>query len=161
MTVLTFIIEEERAMLRNELGILRQKGVLTAADEYFIMNTSNPKDAAWLLAVKEAKFMKKQDQRDQANREMMQNIEEMRGNAMKENTELQTQGKIAQIEAQGGVEAELMRLGSQIGISGKQMEALIKRQLQDERIDKQTIKALKTIAANKNAEAQQSLLQNQ
>lgn len=149
--------EEERAVFKTEVARMRQTGILNAADEYFILNTTNPKDALWLIAVKEAKWQKKQDQKQQDQLAAMQQMKQQEGQNMLQNTQAQTQGKLQQIGAETEGEAKLMQLGNQLGLSSKQIDNLYKRQLQQERISQQTDKAVKTIYANQNAKQQEQL----
>lgn len=148
--------EEEKQQVKFNVQQMRGAGILNAADEYFILNVSNPKDAAWLIAVKENKFRKQQEVRQQQLMASQQQIAQQQGQNMLQNTQAQTDGKIQQISAQGEVEAKLMQLGAQLGLSSDQMNGLIKRALQEDRMKGQIDKSLKTIAANKNFDAQKA-----
>lgn len=150
--------EEERAIFKAEVNKMRQAGVLNAADEYWILNTPNPKDAMWLIAVKEIKFQKKQEEAAARQQQMLMQVKQQEGQNNIANTQAKSQGDLAGIKTQGEVDAQLMQLGNQLGLSTKQIDGLIKAKLQDDRIDKQTEKSIKTIYANENAKAQQPLV---
>lgn len=150
--------EQERAENEQQLQILRQAGVLNAADVYEIRNTNNPKDAAWLIAVKENRWQKKQEKLKIAAMQSQENIAKQQGQNQLQQTQAIGQNQINAINAEGGKEARLMTLGNQLNLSQKQLDAYTKRLLQSERISQQTEKAIKTIDANKNAKQQEALV---
>lgn len=150
--------EEEKARVKMAVQALRDRGVLNAIDEYLILNTANPKDAAWLISVKENKFVKRQEQMQADNRDAQQQAIETQSQAMLQNTQQQQDGKIQQIGAEIQGKERLMQLGAQLNLTKDQVDGLIKRQLQKERLEGQTSKSLKTIAASKGFEAQQPLI---
>lgn len=150
--------EEERAQNEQELQRLRQAGILNAADIYEIRNTDNPKDAAWLIAVKENRWQKRQENMKREAMAAQQQLAETQGQAMLQNTEAQTQGKIHQIGAQVKGEAELMKLSDQLGLNQEYTKNMMKRMLQKERISQQTDKAIRTIFANKEAKEQEAFV---
>lgn len=149
--------EEERAIFKQEVQKMRQAGILNAADEYYIFNTPNPKDAIFLLAVKEIKFQKKQEEAAARQQQAMVQMKQQEGQNAIANTQVKSQGDIQQIRTQGETDAMLMQLGNQLGLSTKQIDGLIKAKLQDDRIDKQTEKSIKTIYANENAKQQTAI----
>lgn len=151
--------EEEKANFKNNVLQLRERGVLNAMDEWMILNTPNPKDAMLLVATKEAKFAKKQDQKQKDQQEAQQKMVETQGQNMVQNTQTQTDGKIKQIQAAGAVDAELAKLASQLGMSQMQMDALIKLKLQKDRGDSQLDKSLRTLGAKNSLENQQPFQQ--
>lgn len=150
--------EEERAQNEQELQRLRQAGVLNSADIYEIRKTKNPKDAAWLIAVKESRFQKRQDAMKREQMAAQQQMVEMQGQNAMAQMQAAGQNKLQEINAESGAEARLMTLANQLNLTQKQTEALIKRKLQQERISQQTDKAVKTIFANQQAKNQEALV---
>ncbi len=150
--------EEERAQLKFRVQDLRQRGILNAADEYLIMYILNPKDAAWVIAVKENKAIKRQEQMQADAQAAQQQISQQQSEAMLQNTQQQLDGKIQQVQVQGEVDAKLMQLANQLGMSIDQFKNYQKLLLQNARIDKQKEKSLATIQAQKAYEAQQPLI---
>jgi hypothetical protein len=150
--------EEERAQNEQELQRLRQAGVLNSADIYEIRKTDNPKDAAWLIAVKETRWQKKQEKMKREQLAAQQQIAETQGQNMIAQTQATGQNQINAIREEGATEARLMTYANQLGLSTKQVDALIKRTLQRERISQQTEKAVKTIEANKNSKQQEGFI---
>lgn len=148
--------EEERAQNEQELQRLRQMGVLNSADIYEIRKTKNPKDAAWLIAVKENRFQKRQEQMQLAQMETQKQIVEQQGQNQIQQTQAAGETQLQLIQAEGAKEARIMTLANQLNMSQKQIDALIKRTLQSERIQQQTDKAVKTIQANQNAKQQEA-----
>lgn len=148
--------EEERAQNEQELQRLRQAGVLNSADIYEIRKTKNPKEAAWLMAVKETRFQKRQEQMQLAQMETQKQIVEQQGQNQIQQTQAAGETQLQLIQAEGAKEARIMTLANQLNMSQKQIDALIKRTLQSERIQQQTDKAVKTIQANQNAKQQEA-----
>lgn len=148
--------EQERAENEQELQRLRQLGVLNAADIYEIRNTENPKDAAWLIAVKENRFQKRMEKQKREAYAANQKIAETQTQGMLQNTQAQTQGNIEEIGAETKGEAQLMLLADKLQLGQEYTKGLLKRKLQSDRIQGQTEKSLKTIDANKNAKLQEA-----
>lgn len=151
--------EEERARNQGRIDALYAAGVLNAGDVYEIEHTVNPKDAAWLIAVKQSRFQKKADAMKREQFAAQQKIAETQTQGMLQNTQAQTQGNIQEVQAETKGEAELMVLANKLGLGQEYTKGLIKRNLQRERIAAQTDKSLKTIDANKNAKMQEALAQ--
>lgn len=150
--------EEERAQFKMEVGLMRREGKIDAAAEYYILNNNNPKDAMLLAAMFQRKFDKRQDIIRQEQNAAQQQIVEQQGQNVMANTQQQVQGKAALIQEEAKAEAQLMQLGAQLGLNQQQVEGLIKRQLQADRLQGQTDKSLKTLYAKQNVEQQQPLI---
>lgn len=150
--------EQERQENEIELQRLRQAGVLNAADIYEIRHTSNPKDAAWLIAVKENRWQKKQEQLKIAQMQSQEKIAETQGQNMMAQTQQVGQNQINVENTKAQNEAKLMALGQKLGLGDKQLDALIKRSLQNDRLSAQLQKSLKTIQANADVKNQEALV---
>lgn len=150
--------EEERAAFKLEVARMRSEGKINAAGEYYILNTPDPKDAMLLAAMFEKKYDKRQDMIRQQNNEAQQKIVEQQGQNVMANTQQQTQGKAALIQEQAKAEAQLMQLGAQLGLNAAQVDGMIKRAIQNDRLQGATDKSLKTVYAKQNAEQQQPLV---
>ena len=150
--------EEEKAENKLQWQLLQQQGVLNEADIYEITHTVNPKDVAWLIAVKQNRWQKRQEKMKLAQMEAQKQIVEQQGQNQIQQTQAAGQNQLQAINAEGGVEARLMTLANQLNLTQKQTDALIKRKLQFERIQQQTEKAVKTIQANQNAKQQEALV---
>lgn len=149
--------EEERAQFQMEVENMRKEGKIDAAGKYYILNTQNPKDAMLLAAMFERKFIKRQEAAQQRQLEAQQQVVQQQGQNVLANTQAQTQGKAELVQVEGKVEAELMKLANQLGLTQKQVDGLIKRQLQKDRMDGQVDKSLKTLYAKNNIEQQQPI----
>jgi hypothetical protein len=150
--------EEERSLFKGEVGLMRREGKIDTAAEYYILSTPNPKDAMLLAAMYQRKFDKRQDMIRQEQNAAQQQIVEQQGQNVITNTQQQVQGKAALIQEEGKVEAQLMQWAAQLGLNQQQVEGLIKRQLQADRLQGQTDKSLKTLYAKQNVEQQQPLI---
>lgn len=150
--------EEERAQFKMEVERLHQKGLIDTAGKYYILNTANPKDAMLLAAMFERKAMKRLDIQRQQQNEAQQQIVEQQGQNVIANTQQQNQGKIELINANKEAQAQLMQLGAQLGLNERQVEGLIKRALQQDRLRGQGENKLKAEYAKINAEQQTALI---
>lgn len=148
--------EEERQHNKDLWSALFAQGVLNSADLYEIEHTSNPKDTAWLIAVKQTRFKKKEDQLKREALAAQQKMVETQGQNMVQNTQAQTEGKIKEIGAEVQGEAQLLQLSDKLGLGQEYTKGLIKRSLQRDRIQGQVDKSLKTIQANKDAKQQEA-----
>ena len=150
--------EEERQQNEMELQKMRGAGILNAADIYQIRKTKNPKDAAWIIAVKETRWQKKQDKIRQEQNAAQQQMVQQQGENMVQQTQAVGQNQINAVQAKGAVDARLMTLGNQLGLTDKQMEAMTKRTLQRERMSGQIEKSLQTIKAHSDAKQQEAIV---
>lgn len=148
--------EEERAIFKQSVMKAKDEKILNSLDVWMILNTPNPKDAMILLATKEAKFEKKQQQRQQALLDNQKDIAEQQGQNMVQNTAAQTDGKIKVVQASGEVEAQLLQLGAQLGLTKEKMTWMAKAQLQRERGQDQKEKNLETLGAKNAIENQKA-----
>lgn len=150
--------EEERAEFKYEVENMRKEKRIDAIGKYYILNTKNPKDAMFLLAMFEKKAQKREDMIRKQQAQDQQALVKQQGENSVANSNAQTQGKIAveQTKAQG--EAQLLQLGGQIGMSKDQINGLIKRQLQKERMEGAENKALRTQSLKSNLDQQQPLI---
>lgn len=150
--------EEERALFKAEVGLMRREEKIDAAAEYYIVNNPNPKDAMLLAAMFDKKARKRLEAATAQQQAAQQKMVEQQGQNAVANTQQQTAGKIAIVKEEGGVEAQLMQLANQLGMSQEQIKDLMKRRLQAERLQGQTDKALKTLYAKNNSELQEALI---
>lgn len=151
--------EEERADFIGKVNRLLQQGILSIADEYMLSAIQNPKDKIALLAVKEKRF------RDQSRKDQERKFQEQQ-QLLKQNADQQLQIVQAETEAEkqkiytkGEVQAKILTLANELGMSNQQFESLAKRALQKDRGIDQERKAVSTIQAKANAEAQKSVFQ--
>lgn len=137
--------EEERANINQKIQELTYKGVLSAADEFLLSTIDNPRDKFAVLAVKEQRWNKLQEQirREAFNQQKM--VMEEQGKNMLAGKEADNNNAIKQIYAKGDVQAKITQLASSLGMSALQMDGLIKGALQKER-NKGNIQ--KTVANN-------------
>lgn len=147
--------EIEKANFEQKLNLLQQKGVITSADEYILNGVENPKERFAILASMEKKFMKKQDQIRQQEFAQQSALMQQKGNSDLQKVDAQNKGEIDQIYAKGSVEAKLMQLAAQLGLSQQQADGLIKGILQKSRGDQQTQKLVAGIKAKADAQQQQ------
>ncbi len=149
--------EEERAEFKREVALMRRDGIIDAAAEYYILNTDNPKDAMLLAAMFQRKYNKEQAIIRQQNAAAQQQLVEQQGQNTIANTQTKTQGDVTKIHEEGKVEAQLLQLGAQLGLNSQQVDGMIKRALQAERLSGQTEKTVKSLYAKHNLELQQPL----
>ena len=125
--------EEERANVEEVIKELNYKGVLSAADLFLLESIDNPRDKFAVLAVKEQRWKKEQQQirMEQFNQMKMQMEEQ--GKNMLAGKEADNNNAIKQIYAKGDVQAKIVQLASSLGMSALQVDGIIKKALQQER----------------------------
>lgn len=134
--------EVERAQFEAKLAELNQKGVITTADVYMLSGIENPKERYAILASLEKKAQR-QAQEDQQRLFQQQNaLAQQKGQQDLQKVQAETQSEVVQIREQGAVDAQLMQLQAQLGLSDAQVQGLIKRVLQDDRNKAQITKAI-------------------
>lgn len=148
--------EVERAKIEQKIAKLTQPGVeiLTTADEYMLDAIENPKDKVALIAVKEKLFRKRQSEAEQRKFQQQQQLNQQLQDGQKQLLQAEGEQKMQEIYAKGEVQGKIMTLANQLGMSDKQMESLMKRALQRDRGIDQERKAINTIKAKKEAEAE-------
>lgn len=140
----------------REMQILEQKGYLSAADKYMLSGIDNTKERFRALYFIEQR-RKEEEQRirteQYANMQQIQQTKSQTDIAVQQqkgNQDLQS------IDKQGQVDAQLMTLGNQLGLTKAQVDGMIKRALQKERGDQQLEKQIKAIQEKNNVEQQQA-----
>jgi len=150
--------EEERQLFRNKLTALELAGVLTASDSFMVNNIPNPKDQWAFIAVKEQQYRKRADQIRQENYENAQNMVKMQGENTLAAKNAETEGELKNTYAKGEVEANIVQLSAQLGLSQSQLEGLIKKDLQRERNKGNVDKTIVGVEAKSNAKQQEALV---
>lgn len=147
----------EMQAFMNQLNIMKQRNQISAIDEYMLGAIDNPKEKMQKLYFIEEKWKKEQEKIRTEGYANQQAIVQQQGQNMMQNTQLEGQQDINKEYAKGDVNAKLMQLGAQIGMSQKQLDDMNKRLLQKERNDGQTEKGIKIMQAKKQQELQQAL----
>lgn len=149
--------EEERASYMMQLQRLKDRGVITTADEYILSAIENPKERIAYLSIKEKKALKEAERIRQEQYAMQQQLMQQQGQNSLATEQAKTQGDIQVVYAKGEVEAKLIQLSEQLGLTRQQADAIIKRMLQADRGRDQRLKALETIEAKANADQQKAI----
>jgi hypothetical protein len=144
--------QEELQQLNLSIQTMEQKGQLTRLERFIIDSTSTIKEAHLLLAAIEEKANRKQDAIRQEQMQYGQQIEQQKGQNLAQVEQVKTQGKKEELYTQGEVAAKLMNLGHELGLSDKQMELMVKRQLQNDRLKAGFTKNERSIQAKKEQE---------
>ncbi len=149
--------EEERANVNQKIQELTYKGVLSAADEFLLDSIDNPRDKFAVLAVKEQRWKKEQQQirMEQFNQQKM--VMEEQGKNMLAGKEADNNNAIKQIYAKGDVQAKITELASSLGMSALRMDGLIKGALQKERNKGNMQKTVANNATKNMAEQQEAI----
>lgn len=149
--------EEERAAFRMTVEKMFDLGKIDSAAKYYIFNTPNPKDAFLLLAMFERKYIKRQEAMQMKQMENQQQIVEQQGQNQLQAEQQKTKGKLVEQQAKTKGEADLMMLASKLGLTEKQVDGLIKRQLQNDRMRGQITKSVETQKAKNQLELSKPL----
>lgn len=149
--------EVERQTYQNKLIALEQKGVISTVDEYLLSGIDNPKERFAYLAVKETKYMKKQDQIRQEGFAQQQKVVEQQGQNIVAGKQAEGEQNIKEIYAKGDAQSKIIALANQLNMTKQQTEALLKLGLQKDRNVAQKDKAISTIREKANSDQQKAL----
>lgn len=150
--------EEERDRFQRKLDSLIAAGVISTADEFLLDNIDNPRDKFALLAVKEIRFKKEQEKVRQMNFQNQQQLIQMQGQNQVQAQTAKTDGEIKTVYAKGDVQAKITELASSLGINALQLQAIIKKNLQDDRSNAQLNKSIATLNQKSELQQQESLI---
>lgn len=146
--------EVEREEYRQEVMRLKQLGVISTVDDYILSAVRNPKDKMALLAVRTKQFEKKMlKAREEAN-EQQQVLLQQQGENQQNAIAAKVEGDKQKIYSQGEVSAKILQLAAQIGLNDKQVEAMLKKNLQQDRGMMQMEKSIKTLETKDQLEKQ-------
>lgn len=134
--------EVERQKYLDSLSALKNKGVITETDEYLLSGIDNPKERFAYLAVKEKRFMKKQDQIREQNFAQQQQLLQQQGQNISQAKVTEGEEDRKNIYAKGEVQAKILELSQRLNLSKSQTEALLKLGLQKDRNNAQKDKVL-------------------
>jgi hypothetical protein len=127
--------QQQRKELDESIFRMEEKGILSRLDRFIIDNTKNMKEASLLLATIEDKKMKEAAQMQQAQMQQQAQMNNAKQETLMNVEMVKSKGKQEQLMTQAEMTAKLMQLGSELGASDKQVDAFIKNQLQDKRIE--------------------------
>lgn len=158
LTIKVLVVQREleRQNYLNQLQSLKEKGVISTVDEYLLSDIDNPKERFAYLAVKEKRFMKKQDQIRQENFANSQALMQKQGENFVAGKEAEGKADVNKEFAKGTVQADILRLSAQINLSKSQTDYLLKLNLQKDRGVSQKDKAISTIREKTNAKQQEA-----
>lgn len=141
---------------QRELQILEQKGYLTAADKYMLTGIDNTKERFRALYFIE---QNRKEEEERIRTEAYANQQQIQQTKSQTDVAVQAQKgqqDMQKIDKQGQVDAQLMSLGAQLGLTQAQVDGMIKRALQKERGDSQIEKQIRTIREKNNVEQQKA-----
>lgn len=150
--------EVERNNYINQLTWLKEKGVISTVDEYLLSGIDNPKERFAYLAVKEKRFMKKQDEIRAQQYAQQQQLMQQQGQNMVQAVAAETEGDIKVVYAKGEVQAKIAQLSEQLGLTKQQTQFLQKLALQKDRNVAQKDKGLSAIREKANTKQQEALV---
>lgn len=148
---------EQQAYMR-QYAILEQKGVVSTVDTYMLNAIENPKEKMQKLYFIEQRWKKEQEQIRTEQYANMQALQQQKSQTDIAVQQQKGQQQTQAIYSKGDVDAKLMQLGNQLGMSQQQIDGLIKKALQKDRNDAQLNKQLKSIQEKANVENQKPYL---
>ncbi len=149
--------EQEQQELQQSINIMEQRGQLSRMQRFIIDQTDNLKEASLLLAAIEHKFKQKEEAKLQEQFAQSQQLQQQRNEGIQGAEQVKAEGKDKNVYVQGDVAAKLMELGSQLSLTEKQMEAVVKQRLQGERLNAGAIKQDRNIQTKKEQFAAQQM----
>lgn len=150
--------EEERARFDERLALMIQTGVISASDQFLIDSIDNVRDKFAVLAVKEERFKKEQAVIRQQQFEQNQAIVQQQGQNQVQSQNAKADGEIKKEYAKGDVNAKILQLANQLGVSELQLEGMIKKNLQQDRNQAQLNKSIATLNQKSLLEEQKPLV---
>lgn len=140
----------------TQFNFLKSQGAISSVDEYLLNAIDNPKEKFQKLYFVEDRWKKEQAKIRQETFANAQAIEEKKGQNAVQETQVKGQEEIKKVYAAGDVNSKLMQLGSQLGLGTQQMDAIIKRALQQDRKNGQQQEKLTVLREKSNLEQQKS-----
>lgn len=134
--------EEERQKFELDMAFMKQQGVLTVVDDFILSAISNPKDRRAFLAVRFKKWQQRQDMERMQAYEQQQILTKQHGDNKIGEIGAKSQAKQAEIAAQGEVSAALINMANQLGMGEKELDAALRKDLQQDRGRMQADKAI-------------------
>lgn len=150
------IQQAQMLAFERQMNFLKSKGVLTTTDEYLLSAIDNPKEKFQKLYFIEERWKKEQEKIRQEEYASQQQLEQQRGQNELQKTEAETQGDIKVVYAKGDVQAKILQLSEQLGLSKTQSEYLQKLALQRDRNVAQKDKGLSALREKANLELQKA-----
>jgi hypothetical protein len=149
MSVNLGMTQQEQQDLKESILRLENEGKLTRLDRFIIDNTKNRKEASLMLIAVEDKKNKEIAQQQQDAYQNSQQLKNMEMQTLLNAEQLKTSGKKEVLSLSGDITAQLMQLTDSLGYGKEQREAIIKRQLQGERLNSSAQKTDKQIQAKR------------
>lgn len=149
--------EVERQKYLDQLTALKEKGVISTVDEYLLSGIDNPKERFAYLAVKEKRFMKKQDQIREQNFAQQQQLLQQQGQNIVQGKQAEGDQERQNIYAKGDVQAKILALAEKLNLSKSQTEAMLKMALQRDRNVAQKDKGISLAREKENLKQQAAL----
>lgn len=156
LTIKVLVIQREleRQRYENELMLLKQKGIISAVDEYLLSGIDNPKERFAYLAIKEKRFMKNEAKKRAEDFANQQQLMAKQGENIVQGKQAEGEQKIKEVYARGDVQAKIIQLSEQLNLTKSQTDALLKLSLQKDRNIAQKDKVISSLREKANLEQQ-------
>lgn len=149
--------EFDKQLYEIEMSRLKNAGIISTADEYILSGIVNTKERFGYLAIKEKRFHKNRQLERQQDIIAQQQIVKQQGDNVVLAKREEVQGDISVVYAKGEVEAKILQLSQQLGLSKAQVEYLQKLNLQRDRNQAQKDKLVSGVRERANIEQQRGL----
>jgi hypothetical protein len=141
--------QEDIQQLNESINRMEQQGLLSRLERFIIDQTENITDAYLTLAKIEDKNKKELAIQRQQDYQQAQQLKSMEMQTLLNTEQLKTSGRKEVLSLSGEITAQLMQLTDSLGFSKEQREAVIKRQLQGDRLNSSAQKTDKQIQAKR------------
>jgi hypothetical protein len=142
----------------TQLFLLKQRGVITTADEYLLSAVDNQKEKFQKLYFVEEKWKQEQDKIRQENYANSQALMAKQGENIIAGEQAKGAEAVKEVYAKGDVQSKILQLSQQLNLSKSQTDALLKLGLQKDRNVAQKDKAIATIREKSNAKQQEAIV---
>lgn len=157
VTVSIAMREEERMKFEKELERMKQLGVLNVVDDFILSGIENPREQRGFLAARYKQFERRQDKIRSENNEQQQILVKQRGDNELKKAQMDSDADVRKVAAQEESSKNILRLATQLGMTDKQLDAVLKKDLQQDRGQDQLRKNLATMDRKYDLERQQPI----
>lgn len=147
--------EEEDMRFERGLERMEQAGVLNLVDEFILSGITNPREKRGFLAARYKQFERRQDVIRSQQNQQQQILVKQKGDNDLRRVKMESDADVRKVAAQEESSKNILKLATQLGMTDKQLDAFLKKQLQQERGEDQLKKNIATLDKKYDLERQQ------
>lgn len=149
---------EQKEYFKMGVQQAKQKGIISSMEERYILGIEDYQEASMVLGVLEHKFKKEQQAAQQRQLDGMLQQKQQEGQNILQNTQMASQLRMQENEAAAQQQAMILQLSEKLKLSSDYQRHLLKKQLQDGRINQTAQNRTDQMVKKQELERQQSLV---